>query len=73
MNKTVAGVACFSKKVRKMTNPWENKSFFRCNVCNDIHYGVIPPILCPSCGQQNKYIKVNKKEAELVIKGLSEN
>jgi len=54
-----------------MSNPWENKAFYRCTVCNDIHFGVIPPELCPSCFQKDKYIRVSKKEAELIINGLT--
>jgi rubrerythrin len=25
------------------------KRYWRCFVCNDIHYGVAPPELCPTC------------------------
>ncbi|MFH1257032.1 MAG: hypothetical protein V1494_07130 [Candidatus Diapherotrites archaeon] len=50
---------------------WEPKFFWRCTVCNDIHFGVKPPEICPTCGEMHKYIRVNQKEAELVFEGLS--
>jgi len=28
------------------------KRYWRCFVCNDIHYGVRPPEICPTCGGQ---------------------
>ena len=47
-----------------------NKKFWRCIVCNDIHFGVNPPETCPTCMQINKYIQIESKEALAVFKGL---
>jgi ferredoxin-thioredoxin reductase catalytic chain len=43
------------------------KSFWRCTVCNDIHYGVAKPALCPTCRTANAYIKVSIEEAKRVM------
>ena len=39
------------------------KKFFRCIVCNDVHYGVLPPETCPTCVQVNKYVEIDESEA----------
>jgi len=43
------------------------KSFWRCNVCNDIHYGVAGPEVCPTCHAKNAYVSVDKAEAVKVM------
>jgi rubrerythrin len=43
------------------------KKFFRCNVCNDIHYGVFPPEICPTCRAENAYVEIDAKEAKKVM------
>ncbi len=43
------------------------KKFWRCNVCNDIHYGVKPPELCPTCQAMNAYVEVSSAEAGKVM------
>ncbi len=43
-----------------------SKRFFRCSVCSDIHYGMSPPGICPTCGAENAYCVVEKAEAEAV-------
>lgn len=47
----------------------ENKRFFRCNVCNDIHYGASAPEVCPTCKVKNAYVEIDQKEA-LKVMGL---
>ena len=44
-----------------------NKKFFRCNVCNDIHYGIAGPELCPTCNTKNAYVEVDEAEAKKVM------
>ena len=44
-----------------------DKRFFRCNVCNDIHYGIAGPEVCPTCRTENAYIEVPEKEARMVM------
>ncbi len=39
------------------------KRYWRCYVCNDIHYGVAPPELCPTCKVLNAYVEVTAEEA----------
>ena len=43
------------------------KKFFRCTVCNDIHFGMEGPEICPTCGKKNVYVKVDKDEAVNVM------
>src|SRR5512135_3753003 len=43
------------------------KKFWRCNICNDIHYGVAPPEICPTCFAANAYVEVASDEAAKVM------
>jgi len=52
----------YSEGISKMV-----KKFFRCNVCNDIHYGLSGPIVCPTCQAKNAYVEIEKKEAKFVM------
>lgn len=45
-----------------------DKQFFRCTVCNDIHYGIAGPEICPTCKQVNVYVKIDAAEAKKVMK-----
>jgi ferredoxin-thioredoxin reductase catalytic chain len=40
------------------------KKYWRCHVCNDIHYGLKPPELCPTCLAKNAYVEISSAEAE---------
>jgi len=42
------------------------KKYWRCFVCNDIHYGVRPPEICPTCGVPHAYVAVTSEEARKV-------
>jgi ferredoxin-thioredoxin reductase catalytic subunit len=42
------------------------KRYWRCFVCNDIHYGVKPPEICPTCSVRHAYIEVTSEEARKV-------
>lgn len=42
------------------------KRFWRCHVCNDIHYGDAGPEVCPTCGVKNAYCGIDKEEAKIV-------
>ena len=44
-----------------------DKKFFRCNVCNDIHYGLQYPELCPTCMAKDAYVETDAKEAAFVM------
>jgi ferredoxin-thioredoxin reductase catalytic chain len=43
------------------------KKYWRCFVCNDIHYGFFPPDVCPTCKVAHAYVEVTSGEALLVI------
>ena len=47
------------------------KKFWRCHVCNDIHYGVNPPEMCPTCKVENAYVEISSEEAN-EISGITE-
>lgn len=47
------------------------KKFWRCHVCNDIHYGVNPPETCPTCLVKKAYVEISSEEAKK-ISGHSE-
>lgn len=42
------------------------KKFWRCHVCNDIHYGVNPPDLCPTCMVEKAYVEISSEEAKKI-------
>jgi ferredoxin-thioredoxin reductase catalytic chain len=42
------------------------KRFWRCYICNDIHYGVKPPDVCPTCLARNAYVETSSDEARRV-------
>jgi len=42
------------------------KKYWRCFVCNDIHYGIRPPEICPTCGVPHAYVEVTSEEARKV-------
>ncbi len=39
------------------------KKYWRCTVCNDVHFGVEPPKVCPTCKQVNVYVEITMEEA----------
>ena len=45
----------------------KGKKFFRCNVCNDIHFGIAGPGICPTCQAENAYVETDKEEAVKVM------
>jgi ferredoxin-thioredoxin reductase catalytic chain len=45
------------------------KKYWRCFVCNDIHYGVLPPEICPTCSVKNAYVEVSSDEAQKICGG----
>lgn len=42
------------------------KKFYRCHVCNDIHYGVKTPEVCPTCLVKNAYLEISPHEAKKI-------
>jgi ferredoxin-thioredoxin reductase catalytic chain len=43
------------------------KIYWRCFVCNDIHYGLKPPEICPTCKVKKAYVEVTSAEALRVM------
>lgn len=39
------------------------KKYWRCFVCNDIHFGFKPPEVCPTCQVKNAYVEISSNEA----------
>lgn len=42
------------------------KKYWRCFVCNDVHYGVKPPEICPTCLVKNAYVEISSEEAKKI-------
>jgi ferredoxin-thioredoxin reductase catalytic chain len=45
------------------------KRYWRCYVCNDIHYGTAPPEICPTCKVKHAYVEVSAEEARKILGG----
>ena len=43
------------------------KKFWRCHVCNDLHWGVKPPRECPTCRVRSAYVEISPKEALVIL------
>lgn len=43
------------------------KKFWRCFICNDIHYGLNPPEICPTCLARNAYVEISSREAGKIM------
>lgn len=43
------------------------KKAWRCFVCNDIHYGVRPPEICPTCQVKAAYVEISLEEARRIL------
>jgi ferredoxin-thioredoxin reductase catalytic chain len=43
------------------------KRAWRCHVCNDIHYGAAPPLVCPTCGAKRAFILIDRDETLKVL------
>jgi ferredoxin-thioredoxin reductase catalytic chain len=43
------------------------KKYWRCFICNDIHWGVKPPEICPTCRVKNAYVEISANEAKNII------
>ena len=40
-----------------------NKTYWRCTVCNDLHYGVQAPEKCPTCASpREKAVAISKED-----------
>jgi len=47
------------------------KKFWRCHVCNDIHLGIKPPEICPTCGFTNAYAEICSEEAKTIVDAVT--
>jgi len=48
------------------------RKFWRCYVCNDIHYGIKPPDVCPTCKVKNAYVLISTHEAKTICGASAE-
>jgi ferredoxin-thioredoxin reductase catalytic chain len=46
------------------------KRFWRCHVCNDIHFGAKPPEYCPTCGMRNAFVLSDRGEGVRLLQDL---
>ena len=42
------------------------KRYWRCHVCNDTHYGIKPPEICPTCSLKDVYVEISSAEAKKI-------
>jgi len=49
--------------------PIDEKRLWRCHVCNDIHYGKSPPLVCPTCAARQAFVLSDRNEALKLIGG----
>lgn len=47
------------------------KKYWRCHVCNDLHWGAKPPGECPTCRVKNAYVEVSAEEARSIGERIS--
>ena len=40
------------------------KTFWKCRICGDIHYGRAAPSPCPTCNTANSYVPATPEEAK---------
>ncbi len=43
------------------------KKYWRCFVCNDIHYGINPPEICPTCKAKNAFVEISSEESQKIV------
>ena len=48
------------------------KTYWRCFICNDIHYGIKPPEICPTCKVKNAYVEISASEAKTCLAPVPE-
>ena len=48
------------------------KKYWRCFVCNDIHFGFRPPELCPTCAVLKAYVEISAAEAGRMMNARAE-
>jgi rubrerythrin len=46
-----------------------DKRYWKCTVCNDLHYGTAGPEKCPSCQKINKYVEITQTKAFNIVMG----
>jgi ferredoxin-thioredoxin reductase catalytic subunit len=43
------------------------KRLWRCHVCNDLHFGVGPPMVCPTCGARGVFVQIDRHETLKIL------
>jgi len=43
------------------------KKYWRCHVCNDIHFGIRAPGICPTCRSENAFLMICDREAKTML------
>ncbi|MDP3027016.1 MAG: hypothetical protein Q8N63_04870 [Nanoarchaeota archaeon] len=56
------------QEAEKLLENLGNKKLWRCNVCNDLYIGEIPPKQCPTCFAIEAYVEINEKEFREMIR-----
>jgi len=62
------GFASLNKDdAKKILSNLGKMKLWRCAVCNDMHIGIAPPQVCPTCGTLNAYVEISMQELKTVI------
>ena len=48
--------------VRAALTAQGSRRLWRCLVCNDLHLGMEPPAICPTCTQKDVYMEISETE-----------
>jgi len=56
------------EEVEKAISNLGKRKLWRCNVCNDLFIGEIPPKQCPTCYTMDAYMEINEKEFREMMK-----
>ncbi len=59
--------ACTEEQVKTILSKGKGKKFWRCTVCNDLHFGEKPPKECPTCHVVDAYIEIDKSEFMAIL------
>lgn len=63
ISKEIAEGKAKAKSIPERRPSKRTKSYWLCTVCGDIHFGVLPPKLCPTCLIEDVYVAISKEEA----------
>jgi len=64
-------VAGTKEEIEKILSTLSGIKLWRCNVCNDLHIGIKPPKICPTCLNIDAYVETDLQEFKIILETLS--